>query len=388
MTDRERALFILNGRVLLPMGEIQPRDLALAGGLISEIGRGPADAARGAVIDAAGGLVLPGLIDLHTHGIGRESAASESLGEYARLEAAHGATTFFPTLFGPPEESVRHLRRHLGAELPAQVGGFRLESPYLAGTGGGASRDLAPISRQTTDALREAGGGRIRIWDVSPELPGAVELIRSLTGEGILCSLAHTRATIEQARAAVDAGTRLVTHLFDTFEVPSMTQHGVYPAGLVDYLLTEDRVACEIIGDGTHVHPLLVEKALRCKTPDRLAWVTDSNFGAGLPSGEYEAPGWGWILIDGPNNGARLRDRGGTLAGSALTPIDALRNAVRIFGQDLATASRLCSATPARLLGLNKGEIAGGRDADFIIVDENLDLLYTIVTGEVVYTRA
>jgi N-acetylglucosamine-6-phosphate deacetylase len=397
MTEGRRVLRIVNGRVLLPTGELARRDLLLADGKIAAV-QAPARQARpigrsgdGETLDAAGGMVLPGLIDIHTHGIGRESAASETLDGFARLEAAHGATTFFPTLFGPPAESMAHMRRHLGAgsglgRFP-QVGGFRLESPYLACAGGGASRDCAPISEETTAALLDAGEGRIRIWDVSPELPGAAVLIRSLSADGILCSLAHTRASITQAREAVDAGARLVTHLFDTFVLPSPTEPGVYPAGLVDYILTEDRLACEIIGDGTHVPGILVEKALRCKTVDRLAWVTDSNFGAALPPGEYEAPGWGWITIAGPNNGARLRDRQGVLAGSALTPIDGLRNAIRLFGQDLATASRLCSATPARLLGLNKGETAPGRDADLIILDDDLGLRRAIAAGEVVYAR-
>jgi N-acetylglucosamine-6-phosphate deacetylase len=345
----------------------------------------------GETLDAAGGIVLPGLIDLHTHGIGRESTASDTLDEYAHLEAARGATTFFPTLFGPPAESAERMRRHRRAtdelrRLP-QVGGFRLESPYLAFAGGGASRDCAPITDETTGMLLDAGGGHVRIWDVSPELPGASGLLRALSAAGIVCSLAHTRASIAQAREAVDAGARLVTHLFDTFVLPSDGEPGVYPAGLVDYLLTEDRVTCEIIGDGTHVHPILVEKALRCKTADRLAWVTDSNFGAALPPGDYEAPGWGWITVAGPNNGARLRDRGGELAGSALTPLDGLRNAVRLFGRDLATASRLCSATPARLMGLNKGEIGPGRDADLIILDDDLELRSTIAAGRVVYAR-
>ena len=167
--------------------------------------------------------------------------------------------------------------------------------------------------------------------------------------------------------------------------MPAMVDPGVYPAGLVDYLLVEDRVVCEIIADGTHVHPLLVEQALRCKTPDRLAWVTDSNFGAGLPPDEYDAPGWGPVVVGHPNHGVRLRDRGLVLAGSALTPIDGFRNAIRLFGRDLAVASRLCSATPARLLGLNKGTLDVGRDADIIVLDAGLDLLFTIVAGEIVY---
>jgi N-acetylglucosamine-6-phosphate deacetylase len=317
--------------------------------------------------------------------------ASATLQEYARMEAQNGATTFYPTLFGPPEESARAMERHRRASGKlrdlSQLGGFRLESPYLARTGAGVSRDLGTIREETTERLLAAGGGLVKIWDVSPELEGAPRLVRRLTDAGIVCSIAHTQATIEQARAAVDAGAALVTHLFDTFVQPPMVDAGVYPAGLVDYLLVEDRVTCEIIGDGTHVAPLLVEKTLRCKTPERVAWITDSNFGAGLPPGEYDAPGWGWIRVDGPNSGARLRDRQMVLAGSALTPIDGLRNAVQMFGRDLATASRLCSRTPARLMGLRKGEIISGYDADLIVVDDELALAATIAAGSIVYRR-
>ena len=383
------SLVITNGRVLLPSGKLEPCDVRIEGGCVVAMGQGLAADEQ---VNVTGAYVLPGLIDLHTHGIGYESTTAQTLHRYAQLEAAHGATTFYPTLFGSPDQGIQHMERHRQSSaefrLLPQVGGFRLESPYLAQTGAGLSRDLAPISAETTEALLAAGGGHIKIWDVSPELPGAVDLIGRLSGDGIVCSLAHTQATIEQARAAVDAGARLVTHLFDTFVLPPIVDPGVYPAGLVDYLLTEDRVTCEIIGDGTHVPPILVEKALRCKTPGRLAWVTDSNFGAALPPGEYNAPGWGWIVVDGANHGARLRDRQMVLAGSALTPIDAFRNAIRLFHRDMATASQLCSGTPARLMGLNKGEIAAGRDADLIILDAELNLLHTIVAGQIAYAAS
>jgi N-acetylglucosamine-6-phosphate deacetylase len=379
-------LAVAHGTVLLATGAMELLDVRASNGRIAAIAPG---LSGDTVVDAAGCLVLPGLIDLHTHALGRESPAGGSLRDIARLEAAHGATAFYPTLFAPPEESAACMRRHRQETddfqaLP-QVCGFRLESPYLAFAGGGASRDIAPIKAETTEALRAFGGGHIRIWDVSPELPGACALIRDLAGDGIVCSLAHTHASIDEARAAVDAGARLVTHLFDTFVLPSMSEPGAYPAGLVDYLLCEDRLVCEIVPDGTHVAPLLVEKALRCKTPRRLVWVTDSNFGAGLPPGSYEAPGWGVFVIDGPNNGARLRDRQMALAGSALTPIDAFRNAIRLFHQDVATASMVSSGTPARLMGLSKGEISVGKDADLIVLNENLDLQCTIVAGEVAW---
>ena len=168
--------------------------------------------------------------------------------------------------------------------------------------------------------------------------------------------------------------------------LPQMTDEGVYPAGLVDYLLIEDRLTCEIVPDGTHVHPVLVEKALRCKPEAGIVCVTDSNYGAGLPSGRYTLPAsWGEVRIDGPFNGVRQVNRDMGLAGSALTPLDGFQNLVRTLGVDLAAASRLWSGNPARLMRLNKGRIASGVDADLIVLDADLELRYTVVRGQVVY---
>jgi N-acetylglucosamine-6-phosphate deacetylase len=272
------------------------------------------------------------------------------------------------------------------------VGGFRLEAPYLAIASGGSAGALARVAPETTQYLLEAGGGHIRIWDFSPELPGAPQAIRQLSEQGVVCSLAHTRATRAQGRAAVEAGAKLVTHLFDVFyHSPEANDPDpdIYAPGLVDYLLVEDRLVCEIIGDGTHVDPMLVETAFRCKPPQGLVFVTDSNYGAGLPPGRYTLPGdWGEVQIGKPNDGVRLPDREMILAGSALTPLDGFRNVIRIFDKDLAAASRVWSANPARLLGLNKGEIAVGRDADLIVLDRELELLYTVVGGRILYRRS
>jgi N-acetylglucosamine-6-phosphate deacetylase len=311
-----KQLTLIGGRALIPDGALHEAPLSLDDGKIAGIGT----TAAGDTLELAGGIVLPGLIDLHTHGLQMTSTDAETLHEFARLAASHGATTIFPTYFAPPEVSTAQMRRHRKTSddlraLP-QIGGFRLESPYLIYAGAGVNNDLAPIDRATTDLLLEAGGGHVRLWDISPELPGALETIADLSRQGIVCSLAHTRASIEQARAAVEAGARLVTHLFDTFVVPQETDPGVYPVGLIDYLLVEDRLTCEIIADGTHVYPLLLEKALRCKTPARIAVVTDSNFGAGLPPGDYQLPNdWGRARIAGPNDGVRLIDREMGLAG-------------------------------------------------------------------------
>ncbi len=386
---KTRSLALTGGTVLLPDGSLAQTTVRLENGRIAALG---GDSPAGETLALDGLTVLPGLIDLHTHGIGRISTDEGALAEYARIEASRGTTTFFPTMFSPPEVTVANMKRHLAEsnnlrDTP-QVGGFRLESPYLAETGAGVSKDLSPIRREVTDMLLEAGDGHVKLWDVSPELSGAPGFIAECSERGIVTSLAHTLASIDRAREAVDAGAKLVTHLFDTFEQPVVTDPdpGVYPAGLTDYLLVEDRVMCEIIGDGTHVHPILVEMTFRCKSPGRTVFVTDSNWGAGLGPGDYLLPGsWGNVRIDGANKGVRMLDRGMELAGSALTPIDSFRNVVGIFGKDLATASRVWSKSPAELLGLNKGEIAAGRDADLIAIDDDFTVRYTIAGGEIVY---
>ena len=382
-------MVIKNGNVLLPDSGISPCDIRIEEGAIREIGSG---LQSGIEIRADDSYVLPGFIDIHTHGIEFQDSATGNLSEFARIEASRGTVAFYPTLFGPPEELAPQLRRHRQEtdelRLVLQVPGFRLESPYLAKTGAGLSQDLAKITPETTTMLEIAGGGHIKIWDVSPELPGVFELIQNLTKKGIRCSIAHTSATIAEARKAVDAGAILVTHLFDTFNLPEMIDPGVFPAGIIDYFLVEDKVFCEIIPDGTHVHPLLVEQAFRCKTADRIIFITDSNVGAGLPAGVYDSSGhWGKLSIQNSNNGVRLIDRDMGLAGSALTPIDAFHNAVRIFGKSISVASQVCSATPARLMGLNKGKIEVGRDADLIILDQDFQLLQTIVAGKTIYQK-
>ena len=383
-------LAIKNGSVLLPTDKLYPGDVLIQEGQIRQVGLHLLAQRQ---IDAAGGIILPGLIDLHTHGICDISSETGSLAEYARIEAAFGATTFYPTLFCSPEEEAGHMRRHLretdGLWATPQVGGFRLEAPYLAVASGGSLQAIVSIAPGTTDFLLVAGEGRVKIWDVSPELPGAPEFVRQVTQQGVVCSIAHTQASIAQGRAVVEAGAQLATHLFDVFyHTPERKDPDpdIYAPCLVDYLLAEDRVTCEIIGDGTHVDPLLVEKAFRCKPADRLAFVTDSNYGAGLAPGRYTLPGdWGHVQIGGPNEGVRLLDRDMMLGGSALTPIDSFRNVIRLFHKDIVTASRVWSRNPARLMGLNKGEIAVGKDADLIVLDEGLNLRYTIVGGEVVY---
>ncbi len=166
MNSSTNTVVIKQGNVLLPNGESETCDVLIHDGLISKIGSGLRAERK---INAEGCHVLPGLIDIHTHGIGRVSVLADEglLEEYARLEASRGATTFYPTLFGPPEHSVKNLKRHLketdNLRTTPQIAGFRLESPYLAKTGAGIVKDLVTINPEVTGMLLEAGKGQIKI---------------------------------------------------------------------------------------------------------------------------------------------------------------------------------------------------------------------------------
>lgn len=385
-------MLITNGRVLhynrLETGasvRIRGSQIeAIAGGLSPEPGED--------IFDAEGSYVLPGLIDLHTHGLRDAMPQDGAWEQYARYQLEQGITACLPTLFAGVDDTVASIRAGLEAtdhfRRTPNLLGFRLEFPYLAKPGAGLASRLTPITPDTTQRLYEAAEGFIRVWDVSPELEGAIPFIRWASEAGIVTSLAHSSASIEQVRHAVDNGLSLVTHFYDTFELAVQNDPGVYPAGLTDYLQIEDRLTVEIIPDGVHVHPFLVEKTLRCKGIDRVAFVTDSVKGAGNPPGVYSGLYQGvQIEITADRGARRLPDQ--ALSGSALTHLNSFRNAINKFGRSIAEASVLCSRTPARVLGLGrKGYLASGMDADIIVLDQALNLRATIVGGQLAFRAA
>ena len=285
-------MFIRNGAVLHDDRLEAATDLRTEGGRITAIAKDLRPEPGEQVLDATGCYVLPGLIDLHNHGVRHVMAQYDSLVEYARLLAAEGVTACLPTLLGSPQENVEAMRRGLvetdNFRLASNLIGFRPEITYLAKTGAGAGarwpgfRPRRPRRSTRPAGEPSASGTCRRSWTARS---------RSSAGAGsanIVTSLAHSSASIEQARLAVDAGLSLITHFYDTFDPPPMTDPGVYPTGLTDYIQVEDRLTTEIIPDGVHVHPLLVEKTFRCKGLGRVAFVTDGVKGVGNPSGIYD----------------------------------------------------------------------------------------------------
>jgi N-acetylglucosamine-6-phosphate deacetylase len=381
-------LVIINGTILQNDAMVPGKSLVIESDRILDI-LPLVPAARGdSIIDAAGGYVLPGLVDIHTHGLRDVMVDKDDIHRFASLQLDSGVTCCLPTLAGSPDANMARMRQVLRetrdfSQTP-NLAGFRPEIMYLADASGGPAASLARPEPALTEAIWDASGGRIRIWDVSPELDGALPFIAWCASHSITASMAHSSAGIPRVREAVAAGLRLVTHLYDLFPQPREEDEGVYPAGVTDYINVEDRLCAELIPDGVHAHPLLVETTLRCKGLDRVAFVTDSLKGSGNPPGRYEGliPGEP-VEVTSDRGIRRISD--GILSGSALTQIDSFRNAVRRFGRTIPEASRLCSRTPARLLGLErKGTLGPGMDADVMILDADLRIRTVILAGRVV----
>ncbi len=326
---------IICNSTVLHVDTLEPgSDIRIDHGRVVEIGPGLKRAREEETIDASGFFALPGLIDIHTHGLKSVSVQDGSLLEYSQIQLEQGVTACVPTLFGSPEANLNRIKDVMEETGDLQdtpnILGFRPEIMYVAKTGAGSSASLSRIDHNTSVCLYEAAKGQIKIWDVSPELEGAIPFIRWAANLGVIVSLAHSGASVTQARGAIDAGLSLITHFYDTFDMAVETDAGVYPAGLTDYIQVEDRVTVEIIPDGVHVHPYLVDKTIRCKGFERVVFVTDSLKGSGNPPGIYDGLASGEKIAVTKDRGMR-RVSDNALSGSCLTHSLSFKKAVRLL---------------------------------------------------------
>jgi N-acetylglucosamine-6-phosphate deacetylase len=351
-----------------------------------------------------GHYLVPGFIDVHVHGVAGVDAldGSDAVASIGRALPRFGVTAFCPTsvacepaaLAGllravrrartaPDRTSARVLPAHLESNFinPEWAGAQPvacLRRPPAASHPRAPAGETSGFSAQDILAEIERAQPDVGIVTLAPELDGALDLIRALVARGHRVSLGHSGATYEQAVAAIEAGARQATHLFNRMR--GMTHRD---PGLTGAALAREEIAAEIICDGHHVHPAVIEIAVAAKSPSRLFAITDGTAGSGLPAGARATLGGRPITV---RDTARLDD--GTMAGSVLTMDRAFAMLVGSVGLTPVAAAQLCATTPARALGLHGlGLIAPGAAADLALLDGRFQVVETYVGGARVYAR-
>ncbi len=373
-------LLLTGGRVVVPGLVLDGGWVAISDGRVAAVGTS-APPAAGRTHDLAGAWLLPGFIDVHTHGGGGHdvTASPEAMAAAVAFHRAHGTTR---TLVSLVTASVDALAEQLawaaaltrrGPSRDGHVLGAHLEGPFLSHARCGAQNPefLRDPDRDVFARLLEAADGTLRSITIAPELPNALDVIADAAAAGVIAALGHSDATYEQARAGIHAGARLATHLFN-----GMRQLHHREPGLVGAALEAD-IACELINDGVHVHPAVT--ALLGHRPDRLLFVTDAIDAAGVGDGEFVLGGQ---LVRVHQGQARLATTG-SLAGSTLTMDAAVRRAVQYSGMSVEAASVAASAAPAHLLGIQReaGAIAPGLAADLVVLGDDLRVLDVMADG-------
>lgn len=347
-------------------------------------------------IDGGGRLLTPGLIDLHTHAIGEYGYESgpEPLVAAGRHLGQYGTTCVLPTLYQVMRREHLSKLEELGKAIASAEGvcmpGFHCEGPFLALAGAGA--DTIPGDVCLLDEVISAMSGRIAAMSVSPDTPNILPVIDRLCQRRIVPFVTHTRASVDQTEAAIEAGARHATHFYDVFPVPPETDAGVRPVGAVEAFLADPRCSVDFICDGTHVHPTAIRAALAAKGYQNVMLISDSIFGAGLPDGTYESP-WGFPIKVSQNDASRIHRPGcpnhGFIGGSSLTLDRGMSNLLRWIDRPAEQIWAMATRNPARLLGLEgKGVLEVGADADLVLWDESdgrLRAVRTWVGGKCVY---
>jgi N-acetylglucosamine-6-phosphate deacetylase len=380
-------MILKNARFVFADGIRDRLEIVVEDGRIAAIREG-SGTSSGSDIDLEGNYLAPGFIDLHVHGaMGRDTmeGSSDAFRAICDYHATGGTTSLLLTTATSPVPEILEVLRAIKTNRPTlpQIAGAHVEGPFLSKEKPGAQQaefirdpDMETVGRflQHADVVR-----RITI---APELPGALEAIRSFHAAGINVSGGHSNAWDEEARAAFECGMRTVTHTFNCMS--SARRRGVERvAGLLEFALSEPEITCELIADGHHVSPTLMKMLLRAKGGAGVCLITDATAGAGLPDGTAFSLAGKPCVVRG---GVCLLADGSALAGSASRMIDLIRVMVRQVSLPVYEAVRMATDIPARVIGSNrKGRLEIGADADFVVISDDLTVVRTFVSGREVF---
>ncbi|WUH92998.1 N-acetylglucosamine-6-phosphate deacetylase [Streptomyces sp. NBC_00433] len=378
VTTTQRTV-LAGARVVLPSGVVEGGRVAVEGSRIAaETGPLPDDVVVGL---SAGHTVVPGFVDIHNHGGGGASFTSgtaEDVLTGVRTHREHGTTTLVASTV---TETMDALVRQAGllSELVEQgeLAGIHYEGPFISPCRKGAHDEGLLRHPDPADVrkLVEAGRGAAKMVTLAAELPGGIDSVRLLAELGVIAAIGHTDATYEQTLEAIEAGASVATHLFN-----AMPPLGHRAPGPIAALLEDERVTVELINDGTHLHPSVLELAFGTAGAGRVAFITDAMDAAGFGDGLYDL---GPLKVEVLEGVARLVE-GGSIAGSTLTMDTAFKRAVTLDGLSLTDTVRAVSTNPARLIGLadRVGSLEPGKDADLVVLDEAYDVVGVMRQGE------
>jgi N-acetylglucosamine-6-phosphate deacetylase len=381
-------MLVFTAKLLLTPTETVARpQMVIDGGKIVEIG--PAGSrptpAGASAVDFGEGVIAPGYIDLHIHGSAGFDVMDDNTAALPAVEsllARHGVTGYYPTtVTAPLDATLRALERLADAiesrgtsthprACPLAI---HLEGPFLSHARKGVhpAPSLLPPKLETFDRFWQAARGHIGMITIAPELDGAVEVIGEAARRGVCVSLGHSDADFDAAERGVSAGARHATHTFNAMRPLDHRAPGILGA-----MLTDSRVSADMIVDGVHLDPAIVKLVAKAKGPELTVLITDALAATGMPDGRYHL---GEMDVDVKDGRCTAN---GTLAGSILTLDKAVRNLARFTGWSLGDSVAAASRNPARAARIaNKGILAAGADADFIVLNPAGEVLRTFVGG-------
>ncbi|MDZ4670752.1 MAG: N-acetylglucosamine-6-phosphate deacetylase [Phototrophicales bacterium] len=379
-------LMLCNAQIITESSLIPHGWLKIANDTIDSFGAGDAPSTENArVVDASGLALVAGFIDIHVHGGGGHEAMDatpHALNALSHFYAQHGVTSFLPTTWTASSEAIHHALRNIAQSKTdgARVVGAHIEGPYINPTKPGAQSSQFVRRANMTEFEAWYDTGTIKLVTLAPEFEENLRLIEFCEAHNIVTSAGHTDATYDQIRHAIGVGLRHTTHTYNAMR----PLHHREP-GTVGGALLSPELRCEVICDGVHVHPQMVNLLWQMKGSDGLILITDAVRGAGLPDGTtYPLDDRTVTIRDGS---AYLDDT--TLAGSTLTMDVALKNFIQFTHTRLEDVWQCASLTPARALGIDNvtGSIQTGKYADLVLLNADLRVMMTIVGGQVVYER-
>jgi len=377
-------------RLYTPLEQVDQPLVLVEGHRVTEISsRAARDIPQGAhLVDFGDSLLAPGFIDIHIHGgAGHDVMESDPAGLPAveQLLTRHGVTGYFPTTVTAPIDQTLSALERLADAIEstqrdgasrgrrAQPLGIHLEGPFISHVRRGVHppQNLLPPTLQMFERFWQAARGHIRVMTIAPELEGAREVIAEASRRGVCVSLGHSDADLKSARAAVDAGARHATHAFNAMRPLDHREPGI-----VGEMLTDSRLSADIIADGIHVDPTVVDLFLRMKGPEAAVLITDATAATGMPDGRYRL---GSLEVE-VKNGKCMAE--GKLAGSVLTMDRAVRNVMEFARWDLQQALRAATLNAARITGLpNRGKLEAGAEADIVILSPRGEVRNTVIRG-------